>query len=269
MFALASRFSPQPHLSSFRNIHAWRSLLTNVNTPLSCPGSVVHDLNVVKKECLTTIFEYGVSPGPCALMQAGVMTRAALAQGLHRIDDRKYIGDLPQTDLEERRYVWWLVWQLETMSNGITMMPPGTDNSFVKTFMVSTSIEEFTNGLTGTCSQTPLNGGIQGFRTFLAGVRSESNVAMENVKLYIVWLLRETHAVHCRSVIHLSTQDYDRLSQIREACYLISSCYPDWFLNPSRRQEKYEKFSEHRQRLGCLLEFNMYVILTPLKCALC
>lgn len=257
MFALAARFSVQAQLSRIQDIETWTNLLASSDLALSPnpPDDITY--NMVKTRCLTAIFEYSQSPSLKAWMEAGHMTRAAIGLGLHTLDRIGRPDIFTEAELEERRFVWWTVWKLDCCFNGIALTPLGTDDSIMRTYLVSTTPEALTRGEIAPCSRSLLDATLPGIESSLHEMCSDTVVDVGRVGMYINALLRATHVLRARLAIQPKPGYDEKLAQISSMCSNLREMFPKWLFDPSRNIERGESPPEHRDRLGVLLEFNL------------
>lgn len=256
MMALAARFSPRAGLFLDLNLDGWEALLNCSLTQQPSERASTLDLNAVKREFLVALFEYTRSPGLRAWKQAGVMTRTAIGHGLHNMDSPGNQRLLGEDEAEECRFVWWCIWKLDGCFNGVALTPLCTDDRFATTYLVSTTVSDFTMGKTQPSSRTRLDLSISGLEQFLRRMNSLDTVALETLCLYFAGLIREYHTLRCR----MSTAPDEcrqGLRNIRSTCHIIRNCIPAWFLRPQRNYGKQESPREHRVRLMALLEYNI------------
>jgi hypothetical protein len=256
MLALAARFSAQARLFRDLELDGWRKVLSYSQSCHLSTSSDVLDLNTVKQECLLAVFEYAHSPGLKAWKQAGVMTRAAIGYGLHKVEDLSNRRSFTDAEMEECRFVWWTIWKLDVCFNGLASTPLGLDDRFTNTYLVSTTIEDFTAGNVQPSTKTRLQFGLQGVEQSLQLLGFARIVDLEALAVYFTALLREGHTLRCQ-MSTAPNECRENIKILRSACNIISICFPAWFLNPQRNVERQEGSDNHRVRLMTLLQFHM------------
>lgn len=260
MLALAARFSPNTRLAQHRDYHHWQAIFSQsepwCETKTSTrPGTI--DLNAAKKECLLTVYEYIQFPGHEAWSQAGRMTRTAIGCGIHQIDSPKMKCDMTEDEREECRFVWWTVYKLDAIFNGIALTQLGINDDLICTFLPSTSIEDFTADLLRPSAKERLQTGPRGFEQVLRHNGPDQDVDCERIYIRLTALTRQSNVLRCLLGLNSRTEHRDQLSNIASACHLIQSSLPGWFHGPARRMEPEETPHQHRRRLEMLLQFNV------------
>jgi hypothetical protein len=256
MLALAARFSAQARLYRDLDLDLWKKVLTYSQACHLSTSSDVLNLNTVKQECLLAVFEYAHSPVLKAWKQAGIMTRAAIGYGLHKLEDLSNQGSFTDAEMEECRFVWWTIWKLDVCFNGLASTPLGLDDRFTNTYLVSTTIDDFTTGNVQPSTNTRLQFGLQGIEQSLQLLGFARIVDLEALAIYFTALLREGHTLRCR-MSTAPNECRENMRILRSACNIISTCFPPWFLNPQRNVERQEGSNNHRMRLMTLLQFHV------------
>lgn len=213
-------------------------------------------LNDVKAEVLLTLYEYTNFPGRKAWMMAGSLVRAALGMGLNRIDSGVRSPTLTDFELEERRFVWWSVWKLDSAINCLTASPFGIDSQCIGTATISTSIADFEAGVSGKSTQQFLPPDSTRSWTLAQQLLATDTENGMNMYLFAVCHLRTVSM--CRQRLHANpTLDLvSQLMALRNTLSCVRLSLPPWYLE-SARQSDLETQEKHRLRLETILILYM------------
>lgn len=267
IFALAAKFSLEPGVETLSNPKCWLSGAAYVEGVLEDghedDGEQPVELNDIKTAFLTSLYEYTHLPGRKAWIRMGVLARMAYSGGLHQVDGPKSVASLSEGEREERRYVWWAIWKLDTYSNCVASTPFLFDQDNICTFLVSTSVDDFTAGNIKPSTQTLLAAGSGPLTRMFDHLKF--NDASDAQKIYIIvnCLLRESSTLRRQFALNATPAICDRFATLKNTCSYIRLAFPTWYLHPVRKMSPEESSVAHRQRLETLLQLHTFVFLCP------
>jgi hypothetical protein len=268
IFALASRFIPSSDIPRTFGLNlsepwehfarlAFKKSRFNEENESDSPMS----LNDVKISFLLTLHEYTSFPGPKAWMRVGNTVRAAIAAGIHQLDrpDNWRFSSLSDAEKEEWRFVWWAVWRVDSSINVLACSPFGINTCDIHIALPSTSVEDFTNGITTPCSGNFLQADpIKSWRSHRG---LQQAVSEDTLNIYFKTVSYNREAITCRQRLRANptpemVADFRNMKSILP--YLQVEL-PTSFFNGAKRPVG-ESFDQHRQRLETLLLLHMSVL---------
>jgi hypothetical protein len=193
----------------------------------------------------------------------GVLARMAYSCGLHQVDSPSNVAQISEGEREERRYVWWAIWKLDTYSNCIASTPFLFDQDNICTYLVSTSVEDFTAGNIMPSTQTLLATGPGPLTRMFDHL--EFTDASDGQKIYVIvnCLLREASTIRRQLALNATPVICDRLATLKNTCSYIRLALPTWYTHPVRKISPEEKPAAHRLRLETLLQLHTLVFCGP------
>jgi hypothetical protein len=263
MFALSAKFSSEPGVMAMSNPECWR--------PETARHEKVWDqvvdndeaqpitLNDVKTAFLQSLYEHTHLPGRRAWTRIETLARMAYSCGLHQIDSPSNVAQISEGDREERRFIWWAIWKLDSYSNCIASTPFLLHQDNMCTFLVSTSVDDFTAGNIMPSTQTLLATG-PGPLTRMFDHLDFTNTA-DGQKIYIIvnCLLREASTIRRQLAFNATPAICDRLAILKNTCSYIRLALPTSYSHPVRNVSLGEVPAAHRLRLEVLLQLHMLV----------
>jgi hypothetical protein len=213
------------------------------------------DLNDIKADVLLTLFQFTSFPGRKSWMMVGSLMRAAFGLGLHSIDCG--IRDPNSTDfeLEEKRFVWWAVWKLDSAINSITGSHFGIGSHGIGTALVSTSVAKFTAGGAERSNSKFLPTDSSRSWTNAQDILATDTEDRTNMQLLSTSFIRAV--MLCRQNLHANTtpEIVREFMVLRNALPCMRLSLPEWYFDPSI--PSWETAGSHRARLETLLQMHM------------
>jgi Fungal specific transcription factor domain len=253
----------EPGVKALSNPKCWLS-------GAACPEGVLEDgvegdgpqpvkLNDIKTAFLTSIYEYTHLPGRKAWTRMGVLARMAYSCGLHQVDSPSNSVQMSDGEREERRYVWWAIWKLDTYSNCIASTPFLFDQDNICTFLVSTSVDDFTAGNIMPSTRTLLAAGPGPLTRMFEHLKFTDASYGQKIYIIVNCLLREVSTVRRQLVLNATPTVCDRFATLKNTCSYIRLALPTWYLHPVRKISPAEEPNTHRLRLEILLQLQTLV----------
>ncbi|KAI9835128.1 MAG: hypothetical protein M1819_002497 [Sarea resinae] len=209
-------------------------------------------LNDIKAFALLTLYEYTKFPGRRAWMMVGNLVRMALSIGLHCLDSGQQSLSLSDFELEEHRFVWWTVWNLDSAINTLTGAPCGIESDNTSTALVSTSVADFTAGKSTQSTQQFLP--VDSERIWKSAQQLLNNDTEDGTNMYYLAIchLRHVMAFRRRLYTNPTPQSARHLTVLRNSLSYMRLSLPSWYFEPAR-QLLLETPDKHRLRLESLL----------------
>jgi hypothetical protein len=258
MFAMSSRFVPTSDV--FR-------VFGKFSTPWENFAKLAHQqshdrleeniaicLDDIKTACLLAIHEYTNYPGRKAWMYVGNAVRLSLASRLHQIDIKGNSCGLSDADREEWRFVWWAIWKLDSTINVTAVMPFGIDCHTIGSALVSTTVADFTNGITKQSTGTLLDTDSAKSWRAVREMQSLDPGDGFNIHLLAVSLLRGVSQCQQRLYANSTPEELARMMALRNTFSCMRLALPAWYFNAAKRPS--EQFHSHRHRLETIIMFH-------------
>ncbi|OBT63479.1 hypothetical protein VE03_08093 [Pseudogymnoascus sp. 23342-1-I1] len=258
MFAMSSRFVPTSDI--FR-------VFGKFSTPWENFAKLAHQqshdrleensaicLDDIKTACLLAIHEYTNYPGRKAWMYVGNAVRLSLASRLHQIDIRGNSCGLSDADREEWRFVWWAIWKLDSTINVTAVMPFGIDCHTIGSALVSTTVADFTNGITKQSTGTLLDTDSAKSWRAVREMQSRDPGDGFNIHLLAVSLLRGVSQCQQRLYANSTPEEIARMMALRNTFSCMRLALPAWYFNAAKHPS--EQFHSHRHRLETIIMFH-------------
>ncbi|OBT98323.2 hypothetical protein VE01_03177 [Pseudogymnoascus verrucosus] len=258
MFAMSSRFVPTSDV--FR-------VFGKFSTPWENFAKLAHQqshnrleensaicLDDIKTACLLAIHEYTNYPGRKAWMYVGNAVRLSLASRLHQIDIKGNSCGLSDADREEWRFVWWAIWKLDSTINVTAVMPFGIDCHTIGSALVSTTVADFTNGITKQSTGTLLDTDSAKSWRAVREMQSLDPGDGFNIHLLAVSLLRGVSQCQQRLYANSTPEEIARMMALRNTFSCMRLALPAWYFNAAKRPS--EQFHSHRHRLETIIMFH-------------
>lgn len=209
-------------------------------------------LDDVRTDILLTLYEYTNFPGRRAWMMVGNLVRLAYGAGLHRLDCDEKDGSLTDFDMEERRYVWWSIWKLDSAINTLTSTPFGVDARVNGTAFVSTSMADFAAGVSAVSTQQFLPPDTAKLWKSASLVLHTDTSDGTNMYLLASCYIRATE--ECVQRLHNvpPAESIDQLMTLRNTLSCLRLSLPTWYFEPPRHWST-ETLERHWLRLEGLL----------------
>jgi hypothetical protein len=264
MFALSAKFSSEPRIRAMSNPSCWQSETARHekvwDEVVDRGDAQAITLNDVKTAFLQSLYEYTHLPGQRAWTRVGTLARMAYSCGLHQVDSPSNVAQISEGDREERRFIWWAIWKLDSYSNCIASTPFLLHQDNMCTFLVSTSVDDFTAGNIMPSTQTLLATG-PGPLTRMFGHVNFTDAA-DGQKIYIIvnCLLREASTIRRQLALNATIAICDRLATLRNTCSYIRLALPTSYSHPARNVSLGEVPAAHRLRLEVLLQLHTLVL---------
>lgn len=181
--------------------------------------------------------------------------RTAFAIGLHRLDCDTPDLKLTEFELEERRFVWWAAWKLDSAINSITGSHFGIDSNNIGTALISTPVATFTAGGVERSNSQFLPTDLSRTWTNAQEILATDTNDGSNMHLLSVCFVRVVSL--CRQSLHANTSPalIRQLMVLRNALPCMRLSLPEWYFNPAMQAS--ETAGSHRARLETLLLMHM------------
>jgi hypothetical protein len=269
MFAVSARFVPEADMIQH---------FGQVSTPWEKFAEVSHRqsrdqhngngpicLDDIKTAALLAIYEYTTYPGRKAWMYVGNVTRLALCARLHQIDSQRVLTSLSNTEREEWRFVWWVIWKLDSTINVAAFSPFGIDCQSIGTAMVSTTVADFTNGIVNPSTNTLLETDpVKSWKSIRETLAIDPGDGF-NVHLVTTMLLRAVSQCQQRLDANCTNEEIQRLMALRNTFSCMRLALPGCYFDGSKGPG--EGFYAHRHRLETIVMFYtaQLIINEPVK----
>ncbi|OQE46552.1 hypothetical protein PENCOP_c001G04889 [Penicillium coprophilum] len=212
------------------------------------------ELNDVKTACLLALYDYTSAPSRRAWLLVRDAMSLALAARLHEVDSVDSLIEFSDPEKEERRFVWWTIWKLDSTVNVSTVTPFGIDCRMIGTALVSTTVQNFTADTLGPIVPViPEMDPVKSWTSILAPNLQDTGDGF-NTHLFAVSLLRAVSECQQRLNAKLCPEEIaraDTLNRILSSLHLI---LPDSFFSPTKRLMEQEH--AHRLRLETNIMLN-------------
>ncbi|TVY36451.1 Citrinin biosynthesis transcriptional activator [Lachnellula occidentalis] len=229
--------------NSFAHLADLESMAQDENRDIS--------LNEIKADILLTLYQFTSFPGRKAWMMVGALMRTAFAMGLHRIDCGIQRPDVTDFELEEKRFVWWAIWKLDSAINSVTGSHFGIDNHGIGTALVSTSVAQFTAGDVGRSNSRFLP--TDSSRSWIKAHEISSTDTDDGMNMHLVSVCFLRAVMQCRQILHAnpSPELVRQFAVLRNVLPCMRLSLPEWYFDPA--MQSLEMASSHRARLETLI----------------
>ncbi|KAJ5383897.1 Transcription factor [Penicillium concentricum] len=193
------------------------------------------ELNDVKTACLLALYDYTSAPSRRAWLLVRDAMSLALAARLHEIDSLDSLHEFSDAEKEERRFVWWTIWKLDSTVNVSTVTPFGIDCRMIGTALVSTTVQNFTaNALGPIIPVIPEMDPVKSWSSILAPNLQDTGDGF-NTHLYAVSLLRAVSECQQRLNAKLCPEEIGRADTLNRILSSLHLILPDCFFSPTVR----------------------------------
>ncbi|KFZ01294.1 hypothetical protein V500_00809 [Pseudogymnoascus sp. VKM F-4518 (FW-2643)] len=261
MFALASRYVlPSEMLQTFGQnvVEPWEHFARvgfkksrfNEENDSNAPMS----LEDVKTSFLLTLHEYTSFPGRKAWMRVGNTVRAAIAAGLHRIDEPNHcsMSSMSEAEMEEWRFTWWAVWRVDSSINILASSPFNIETRDIHTALPSTSAASFTRGVITPCSADFLPA--DAIKPWKSAQDLQRTLSKHSPNFYFQVVSYNREAMICRRRLYLNPtlELTSKFNDFKQIFPYLRVALPQPFLSGARQPTR-ETIDGHRQRIETLI----------------
>lgn len=225
------------------------------------------ELNDVKTACLLALYDYTSAPSRRAWLLVRDAMDLALAARLHEIDSLDSLHEFSDAEKEERRFVWWSIWKLDSTVNVATVTPFGIDCRMIGTALVSTTVQNFTADALGPIVPViPEMDPVKSWTSILAPNLQDTGDGF-NTHLYAVSLLRAVSECQQRLNAKLCLEEIARADTLNRVLSSLQLILPDCFFSPTKRLMEQEH--AHRLRLETNIMLNTFVYFSVFTWFIC
>src|ERR1700722_10776168 len=261
IFVVTAKILGPPSFWSDSNVEDCVRYLLQTNVIDKDSPSTRLSLDDFRQACLLAFYAFHQYPGERAWMRIGHLTRRAYQCGLHQIDNRDRClafdhNPVSDEQAEERRYVWWCIYCLDSNSNITAATPFVVEIESVKTALGTTSFADPADNRPTLTSPKFLPAETSLLWVTTRDITSKRGDFCFNVHIVTTTLLREAATIY-----RLRTQNPAERLQARQAALedhlsAVRLALPARYLSGARNALIDESSSEHHARLICVLHLH-------------